>query len=697
MPNINKELTIIQELQATLENERKNHSKIRAELHALKKSQENTRLYEQKFLLNMSHEFMTSLNSILILSKLLSENKDENLEKKQLDYAQIINDYANELLSDISDIQDLANIMSGNITLNFEEISIIRLANYLKDAFEAESAAKGLKLIITVVNTLPGNFRTDRFCLEKILKNLISNAIKYTNKGKVIVSFDYSKDTEKLNIHIEDTGIGIASDKKQEIFEGFQAYAEDVKHSLTGIGLGLSISTALAELMHGKIKLKSQKGKGSMFTLILPTQKISSIESIRNNGQSEIVADILSVNSIRDDRLDLVSNKQTMLVVEDDPNSALILFDVSRENGFQCLIADDGEAALHLANQYMPTAIILNIGLPRIDGIEVLKRLKNSSRTHHIPVYVISKFKKRYDAIANGALGFLAKPVTMDKLSKSIERIKTMVNLENQKVVLTNFNGNSLHFALQYIQKNSIEHINISNSFDIREFFRNNLGKCIITDNSQGSEQLHNFFQSLTEDETMLDVPVIIAEDKIHGTKSLFNLESYTDKLVIIHACSESELKSVHESLLSSTYNTEKKKQGLIMPDFDDLSLYKNKTVLIADNNKRDTFTLSSMLDEKGINVITSHSGKKTLEHLRLKPEADMLIVNLSLTDLDGLSIIKTLRKQPKLEHLPVIVTSDKGIKGDRQKCIRAGANDYLSKPIAPEKLIAMLQVWLNT
>jgi len=693
--NSKAEKPSVQQLLKDLADERKKFASLQKELTALKESQDNTKHYEQEFLLNMSHEFVSSLNSILILSNILSENKESNLDKKQVDYAQIINDSATDLLSVIKDVQDLARIMSGNISPNLEELSIVRLASYLRNTFESVCAEKNLNLVISVGDSIPEKVMSDRFCLEKILKSLISNAIKFTNRGKVQVTFEYSKKAERLTICVEDTGVGIAKDKKQEIFKAFRAYAEDVKHSLTGAGLGLSISTALAGLLQGKIKLHSQKGKGSTFTLTVPSKiasvpvDIESVDSMvdQESGQT-------GVNKIRDDRLDLDPEDLTMLVVEDDPNFANILFEASREQGFRCLIAEDGEAALHLANEYRPTAIVLDIGLPRLNGIEVLRRLKKNSRTNNIPVCIISGFDKRFEAISEGAFSFLFKPITMDKLSDTIQCIKSVIQNGNRKIVFSNFNGNDSHFALKYVKENALDHVFMDESFDMKELFHNHLGRCIIVDTAPGIEPLHRLLNTLKEDSGMGNIPIIITSD-IPGHN--LNLESFSDDLVLLQAASESELNNLLNRYYPQHMLMNKHRPEFIALDFDDDTLYKDKTVVIADNNERDMFAFHSIMDEKGVNVVTFVSGEETIDYFEAAREADMLLVNMSLPDMNGLETIKNLRNIGSSEQLPVIALSGKGMKGDRQKCIRAGANDYLSKPIAPEKLIAMLQVWLNT
>ncbi|HEM49041.1 MAG TPA: response regulator, partial [Caldithrix sp.] len=425
--------------------------------------------YKSEFLANMSHELRTPLNSILILSRLLYENKKGNLDAKQTESAKTIHSSGSDLLSLINEILDLSKIESGKMIINIEEMSLKQLPAYLKQNVQHVVEEKDLYLKIKVDDDVPEKIDTDRQRVEQIIKNLLSNAIKFTSKGGITVHLYRPKSTDHLQrsdliagkmvaIKVIDTGIGIPAEKQKLIFEAFQQVDGTTSRKYGGTGLGLSISRELAKILGGEIQLESEEGKGSAFTLYLPDsisindidpEMIEKEENPKKEKPSSIAAEAEiapqdkpvekiqpTKSGIRDDRHDLNENDKSILIIEDDREFAKLLFDLTREKEFKCLIADDGEAGLQMAMQYQPSAVILDIGLPRVDGWTVMERLKNNPETRHIPVYFISAMDKKLEAMQMGAIGYLTKPVDIEQLDDAFSKIKSIISKDIKKLLV---------------------------------------------------------------------------------------------------------------------------------------------------------------------------------------------------------------------------------------------------------------------
>jgi len=582
--------------------------KLQAQQEELRQTNEELELtskYKSEFLSNMSHELRTPLNSLLILSRLLYENKEGNLTDKQIEYSGTIHSSGTELLALINEVLDLSKVEAGKMVLNFEEMSLKGLAVYIEQHFLHVAEEKGLYLKIELAEGLPASVHTDRQRVEQIVKNLLSNAMKFTASGGI--SFEIARPALRVDlsqsglapqnavaISVSDTGIGISEDKQHLIFEAFQQADGSTSKKYGGTGLGLSITKELAKLLGGEIQLRSKEGEGSTFSLYLPeilteTQRIEQTarpqpEKIRATKDTLSVEEPpvfaerpsgKGVEAIWDDRHEEPSpTDKFLLIIEGDPKFVKILFDLAREKGFRGLIAGDGEAGLQLAYQYTPSAIILDIELPGIDGWTVMEKLKKNPETRHIPVYFISAQDARLEAMNMGAVGYLAKPLNL--------------------------------------------------------------------------EQLHAAFSTI-------------------------------DDTLFLHRV-EADLPEGHHGKLR-----------LVREDM----MLDGKTILLVDDDMRHVFALSSVLEEKGMHVEIAENGKEALELLDQHPNIDLVLMDIMMPEMDGYKAMRHIRQQPKFSKLPLIALTAKAMKGDRQRCLDAGANDYLSKPLDIDKLLSLLRVWL--
>ncbi len=674
----------------------------REELEALKAEQDRTRANEQEFLQNMTRELLSSLNSIQILSNLLVENKEGKLGSKQLNYAQIIADAGKQMHSVLNDVQDLARIMAGKLPTHSEDITIKRFGTYISQNFEQDCRNKGLTLQLGIAETVPEKIVTDRSAVEKILRNLISNAIKFTEQGSITVAFDISESKngeEALVISVQDTGIGIPENQKDMIFEAFRAYDRRLDRSLTGVGLGLSISRAVAGILGGEIRLESEEGTGSTFQLLLPLRS----ENGRYGSDSENTAtgkripqSIDMVNKIRDDRHDWDSSEPAILIVEDDPNFARILFEITRENGFKCLLAEDGEAGLQMASQYRPGAIILDLGLPRIDGISVLKKLKMNPLTHSIPVYVISGFDKRHTAIGQGAVGYLTKPVNMQAVSGAFSRLKTLIENGSQPILLWNHDLEAGGPVLNHLRKYAYPHTVVSELYDLKEMVHNGRGRCIVTDSPIEHESMKRLFQAMNEDALLADIPVILTNTDQRPVPETDAFQQNNERLVILRSAGEETFDRLLKRFMTSKAPDDANAGRQLLPGDLETDLFRGKTVLLADSDKKNLFALSSILEEKEIRMMTACSVEQLVQALSQDRAIDLIMVRMEWAETDGEALLGQIRKQPGMDTIPVIALSARAIKGDRRRFIAAGATEYLSMPVIPEKLDAILQVWLS-
>lgn len=689
--------------------------------------------YKSEFLANMSHELRTPLNSLLILSQLLSENKNGNLTPKQCEFASTIHNAGSDLLELINEILDLSKLEAGKMTLNLEEMSLKGFASYITQTFTHVAEQKNLFLKVTLADGLPPSIRTDRQRVEQIAKNFLSNALKFTKNGGVSVHIDrvehqnnelgsQFESQHTIAISVTDTGIGISEDKQRLIFEAFQQADGTTSRRYGGTGLGLSISRELVKLLEGEIHLRSQEGEGSTFTLYLPEQLSQESESGQHEkqnapeekqaqtleaGEERHATPLVSASTpeaslpetgiIRDDRHGTISpTDKFLLIIEDDPKFAKILFDLTRERGFKALIANDGAAGLQLAYQHKPKAIILDIGLPGVCGWTVMDKLKMNSETRHIPVHVISALDRSLDALKMGAIGYLKKPVTLEKLNDTFTTIEESLVRTLKKVLIVE-NDQAVRTSMQdLLSGQNVAITTVENGQEAYETLKTDTFDCMVLDLELAARSGFDVLNAIKMDSTIRDLPIIAYAGQESTKEDKMYLKRYAESILIKDVTSpERLLDEVTLFLHQVADNLPEAQQNKLRMLHGQENVFEGRTILIADDDIRNVFALSSALEEKGLDILIAENGQETLDQLESHPQIDLILMDIMMPEMDGYEVIKLIRQTPKFRKLPVLALTAKAMKGDRQKCLDAGANDYLSKPVDTEKLLSLLRVWL--
>lgn len=675
--------------------------------------------YKSEFLANMSHELRTPLNSILILAKILKENKPLNLTEEQIKYAGVIHNAGTDLLSLINDILDLSKIESGNVDLVVERVSLESIKEQTDALFTEVANQKNINYQFRLASDLPEFIRTDETRLTQIIKNLLSNAFKFTSdNGSVTVNAGIAGKNQKfyhkslnneaadvIYFSIEDTGIGIAADKQQIIFEAFQQEDGSTSRKYGGTGLGLSISRELANLLGGEIQLKSQAGLGSTFTLFIPLHAEAGIqEETKQLNESPKTPEIPPVKTVSTEEIETDKKHTKLLIVEDDENFAEILKSYAIEKGFEPVLAFSGDKGLELAQTIKPDAIILDIMLPVMDGWTILKKLKADPSTQHIPVHMMSAADEKVkQAQKEGAIGFLKKPIEKEQLDKAFRLLSEHNEYQfNNVLVIEDQILQSNELSAQLIERGA----KVSQAYtgqEARQILEHNHFDCIVLDLKLPDVSGFDLLDEIKLNPKWAATPVIINTAMELDKEQMAHIMRHTQAMVLKNNKSNDRLldevnlfvnkiKSEPQKKKHDTGKTQKAKNSAITIE----KVLENKNILITDDDMRNIFALSSALQSYNINVIIATNGKEALEKLAEHPEIDLVLMDIMMPEMDGYEAMKAIRQQTKLAKLPVIALTAKAMKNDREKCIEAGANDYISKPIDTDKLLSMLRVWLS-
>ncbi len=672
--------------------------------------------YKSEFLANMSHELRTPLNSLLILSKMLADNKEGNMDSSQKESAEVIYKSGNDLLQLINEILDLSKIEAGRMDINIEKVRIKDIAENISNNFKHMLEEKGLTYSIKIDSKVPEYIENDNQRLQQIIKNLMSNAIKFTKKGGITIDFKIPEEKVNLSrsgldpgksiaIAIKDSGIGISPDKQKIIFEAFQQAEGGTSREYGGTGLGLSISRELANLLGGEIQVESEKGKGSTFTLYLPQQleaprkTVSPLVKITHEPYKEFQAHKASQKLVQepipDDRESLKQGEKSILIVEDDGNFAKLLLDQCRLKGFKGLVALTGEDGLELAEKHLPAAVILDLHLPGIDGWCVLDTLKNNPGTRHIPVHIMSVEDATIEAFRKGAIGYLTKPVKKEELDGAFfkleemfsRRIKDLLVVEDDKIIRESI--------IKLIGNGDVHCQAVATGAEVITELRSHKYDCIILD--LGLPDMTGFQLLKTLEEMKIVIPpVIIYTGKDLTKEEEAELRNYAESIIIKGVKSEERL--LDESSLFLHRMVEKlpeQKRKMIADLHNTELIFKDKKVLIVDDDMRNVFALSKLLSEKGFNLLKAEDGLKALEILKTVPDVDLVLMDIMMPEMDGYETIRRIRAQEKFIKLPIIALTAKAMKKDYEDCIAAGASDYLPKPVDVNRLFSMLRVWL--
>lgn len=695
---------------------------------------ELTTRYKSEFLANMSHELRTPLNSILLLSRLLAENHENSLSKDQVEYARVIQSSGNGLLGLIDEILDLSKIEAGQMTLDYQNIAIAEITDELRSLFGIVAKEKGLSFTVDVETGVPAVIYTDQMRLGQVLKNLLSNALKFTAKGRVslTVKRQQGQPEDKLCFVVKDTGIGIAPEKQPLVFEAFQQADGSTKRKYGGTGLGLSISRELAKLLGGEITLTSQVNQGSEFTVVIPVSSAylaPTPESPQNQEGSSAASSSHSVTSasafqprptsvtssttvesqgakyisttipdaIPDDRNAITEHDKTILIIEDDTNFAKSLLDYTRKKGYKGIVAVQGDEGLKLAALYKPLGILLDIQLPVMSGWQVMDALKANPQTRPIPVHIMSSHKMKNESLLKGAIDFVDKPVAFEQLHDVFKKIEYVLNRDAKKVLIIEDNhkhAKALAYFLETFNITSELKSNISEGVDA---LKSKEVDCVILDmgipNANGYEAL----EEARKNPELESVPIIIFTGKSLSMSEELKIKKYADSIIVKTAHSYQRmidevslfLHLVEESKQSTGKTNVSKKLGALGQVLD------RKTVLVADDDVRNIFSLSKALEQYNMNVVAALDGKDALQKLDENPAIDIVLLDMMMPQMDGYETARKIRQYHQWKYLPVIAVTAKAMTGDREKCIQAGASDYITKPVDIDQLVSLLRVWL--
>ncbi len=685
--------------------------------------------YKSEFLANMSHELRTPLNSMLILSQMLVENRHNNLTEQQIESARTINHAGSDLLNLINDILDLSKVEAGKILINPETFSLETLCNTLQRNFDPMAQNKGLDFQIQPEIATDTQLHTDLQRLRQILTNLLSNAFKFTDSGGSVRLQIRAAASRRMEFAVVDSGVGIPADKQKAIFEAFQQADGSTSRRYGGTGLGLTISRQLAKLLQGEIRLHSEPSKGSSFILSIPQQIAAESEhqSLPSAAPVAVLQPLaapvapppppVSEHSFTppqvaaprapqaaaqpacaDDRERLQAGDKSLLIVEDDQKFSEILLGLARERGFKVLCAHDGETGLQLAREYLPGAIILDIGLPQVDGWTVMSELKDDPSTRHIPVHFVSGTDDHLDARRMGAIGYLLKPVSMTELSKAFKTIENFTQKTLKHTLLVADDPQHLQQMLELLRSEDARFTTAANHEEAWQCLNREDADydCIVVDVNAGGDNGLFLLEALRKQETMHKIPVIIYAERELTAEEERRLESCTQQLTV---------KSVHspERLLDEAtlflHQVEARlpedKRQMLNRVHDKDALFKGKTILLADDDMRNVFALGGALESKGMSVVLAKNGEEAVQQLQQQPTIDLVLMDVMMPKMDGFTAMRLIRAEPRWHKLPIIALTAKAMKNDRTKCIEAGASDYLSKPLDIDKLLSLMRVWL--
>lgn len=670
---------------------------------------ELTTRYKSEFLANMSHELRTPLNSILLLSRLLSENNNKSMVAEEIEFAKVIQSSGNSLLGLIDEILDLSKIEAGKMEMEFLDVSTKEITDNLWNLFHLLAKEKGITFEI-ISKDAPVVIKTDKMRLEQILKNLISNAIKFTEKGTVSLEIKINTDDDKIICFIvKDTGIGIPLDKQPLVFEAFQQADGSTKRKYGGTGLGLSISRELAKLLRGEIILHSKLNEGSTFTLCLPVygsalNKIN-LEKIPPTDFTE-VEEIVPVkkyisavipDEIEDDRDVIEAGDKVILIVEDDINFAKSLLAFSRKKGYKGVVSVRGDYALNFTLLYKPVGVLLDIELPIKSGWEVLEELKNHVETKHIPVHIMSSHKLKQESLLKGAVDFLDKPVAFDKIPDVFLRIEHIINKEAQKVLIIEDNPKHAKALAYFLETYNINSEIKSEVTQGLEALNKTEVDCVILDMGIPDKHAYQILDGVKKSPGLENLPVIVFTGKSLSMKEEVKIKKYADSIIVKTAHSYQRMLDEVSLFL---HLVEDKKEGKDKKEsYKKLNLLNNilheKKVLIVDDDVRNIYSLSKALEVFKMNVITAFDGKEAIKILNENPDTDVVLLDMMMPNMDGYETAEKIRVNPKFLNLPLIAVTAKAMTGDREKCIKAGASDYITKPVDIDQLLSLLRVWL--
>jgi CheY-like chemotaxis protein/signal transduction histidine kinase/CHASE3 domain sensor protein len=692
----------LEQTNTKLEQQARSLEQQRDELARVGSELKRASVYKSEFLANMSHELRTPLNSSLILAKLLSDNREGNLNSEQIKFAQTIYSAGNDLLTLISDILDLSKIEAGKLDVRPESITIARLVDDLSNTFQPIASHKQLDLLMSIEPGLDATVETDPTRLQQILKNLISNALKFTERGGV--SLVVGPADGAIRFDVRDTGIGIAADQHEVIFEAFRQADGRSNRKFGGTGLGLSISRDLSRLLGGDLHVESTPGQGSTFTLLLPTRypahDATALASAAPSPRRPVRAPAspsAPPATPADDRDRLSATSRSLLIIEDDPTFAQILYDLGHELEFQGLLAATAEDGLAMARRYRPSAIVLDIGLPDRSGLSVLDALKHDPLTRHVPVHVISGSDHAKTALEMGAAGYALKPIQREDLVDALKHLDAKVTQKLRRVLIVEDDPVLRESTALLLAADGVETVAVGTAGQALVHLSTTTFDCMVLDLSLPDRSGLELLGEVSRGDQYGVPPVIVYTGRSLSQDQVHELELFSRSIIIKGARSperlldevtlflhqvESELPPGHQRMLRDVRDRE--------------DVFEGRRILIVEDDVRNVFALSSVLEPRGARVEIARNGREALDHLRQNPGVDLVLMDIMMPVMDGLEATREIRKQPELAKLPIIALTAKAMIDDRESCLAAGANDYIAKPLDVDKLLSLARVWIR-
>lgn len=686
--------------------------------------------YKSEFLANMSHELRTPLNSILLLSRLLSENGDNNLNKDQVEYAHVIQNSGKSLLSLIDEILDLSKIEAGKMAVEFKPEPIHEVVTSMRSLFTPLANEKQLDLQFSIGKDVPEEITTDRMRLEQILKNLLSNALKFTTKG--FIHLDVTEDKShagSIKFSVKDSGIGIAPDKQEHIFGAFQQADGSTRRMYGGTGLGLAISRELARLLGGNLTVSSKESVGSEFILSvpidgrepvneesvdeefanepneMPTTEVISDEAPEDshgevaseNDEQTFIASVIP-EDVPDDRKSIKKDDNVILIIEDDTAFAKSLLSFTQKKGYKGLVAVRGDQGIEMAFRYNPQAILLDLQLPVKDGWQVMKELKENPKTRHIPVHMMSSYEIRKESLKKGAIDFINKPVAFEQMNEIFKKLEKALERGSKKVLIIEENSKHAEALAQYLSTFNVKSEIKGEIKTGVETLQKEDVDCVILDMGIPDEIGYKTLEAVKDNPGLDNLPIIVFTGKNLSRIEEQKIKQYADSIVVKTAHSYQRILD-EVTLFLHLVEENKETEGIKKPTnstgrFNEILA--GKTVLIADDDIRNIFSLTKALEHFNMNVLTANDGKEALDVLEANiDQVDIILMDMMMPQMDGYETTTRIRKNPKISNLPILAVTAKAMVGDREKCIRAGASDYISKPVDIDQLISLLRVWL--
>ncbi|HYV68536.1 MAG TPA: HAMP domain-containing protein [Pseudolabrys sp.] len=677
-----------------------------------------TSKYKSEFLANMSHELRTPLNSILILGQQLADNPDGNLTSKQTEFARTIHGAGTDLLNLISDILDLSKIESGTVTVDAEEIFFTNLLDAVGRPFRHEADTRQLSFKVDLDPSLGRSLITDSKRLQQVLKNLLSNAFKFTDRGGVQLKVSaapvgwtsthpiLSQAQTVVAFEVADTGIGIPAEKQKIIFEAFQQADASTSRKYGGTGLGLAISRELSSLLGGEIQLRSAPGVGSTFTLYLPityagpstaTQSASPSASQIQAPSMPIALPERPIEQIPDDRHEIQPGDSILLIVEDDPHYCRVLIDLARDKGFKVLVAMRGADALELAKQYQPSAVSLDVFLPDMLGWSVLSQLKQNPLTRHIPVQIITLDEDKHHGLARGAFSFVTKPTTTEGVEAALRRIKEYSAPRRKRLLVVEDNPAEQLSISELLGYDDVEIETAGTGRDALAALRRQTADCVVLDLRLPDMTGFEVLEQLGADQALSEVPVVVFTGRELSAEEDARLHTMARSIVVKGVESPERLLDetalfLHRVVTDLPAEKQRMLERLTTSDEDLV----DRTVLLVDDDARNIFALSSVLERRGMRVLTATTGNEAIKLIELNTDIAIVLMDIMMPEMDGYQTMEEIRKNANFRRLPIIALTAKAMKGDREKCLDAGASDYLAKPVNTEQLLSALRSWLH-